>query len=358
LRAALQVWARTYPRDAAPHEHLAHYSNTGNLEKALQEFQEVVRLEPKPDDGDYANVILADTALDRFEEAKVVAGKAFAQKLDAPLIHEALLILAYSEGDREAAAKEMHWFTGKQEESPSLAWQAWNAYSLGQRRKAKELAGRAKEMYQRQNLASAAAKVVVDDAFRDAVLGNCEAARSAAETAALPYQNRDFRTPATLGLALCGQTVEAQRIADKISKQFPLDTLWNAVKRPAIQAAVELRRHHAAKAIELLQSAAPYERAYPYVMYLRGLAYLELGEGTKACIEFRKILDHKGAYWMFVSGGPYYPLSYLGLARAAAMSGDTAKSRKAYQDLFALWKDADPDLSPLVQARTEYAALP
>ena len=99
----------------------------------------VVRLEPRPDGGDYFNVISADTVLDRFEEAKVVARKAFAQKLDAPGIHEGLLLLAYSEGDREAAGKEVEWFTGKPEESRSVALQARNAYSLGQRLKAKEL---------------------------------------------------------------------------------------------------------------------------------------------------------------------------------------------------------------------------
>jgi tetratricopeptide (TPR) repeat protein len=136
----VQVYARTYPRDEGPHEYLgALYYDTGELEKALQEFQVVVRLEPRPDGGDYFNVISADTVLDRFEEAKVVARKAFAQKLDAPGIHEGLLLLAYSEGDREAAGKEVEWFTGKPEESRSVALQARNAYSLGQRLKAKEL---------------------------------------------------------------------------------------------------------------------------------------------------------------------------------------------------------------------------
>jgi eukaryotic-like serine/threonine-protein kinase len=133
--------------------------------------------------------------------------------------------------------------------------------------------------------------------------------------------------------------------------------LWKAVKRPTIQAIAELKRNNPAKAIELLQSAAPYERAYPYVMYLRGLAYLDARDGDKAGVEFRKILDHRGAYWIMVSAGAYYALSYLGLARAAAMSGDTAKAKKAYQDFLTLWKDADPDLAPLIQARKEYAAL-
>jgi Flp pilus assembly protein TadD len=353
-----QINARTYPRDSGAHNGLAGlYFQTGEFEKSLQEFQEAVRVANRPNGADYANVISADTLLERFEEARAVAGKAFAQKLDAPLIHENLLILAYSEGNRGAAAKEVQWFTGKPEEGRSLSRQAENAYDLGQRRAARELYRRAKELLGRQNLASAAARAQVLDAVYDAVLGNCEAIRASAETAALPYQNRDFRQPAILGLALCGQDAQVEKIAEDISKQFPLDTLWNAVKLPAIQAVVELRRNHAAKAIESLRSAAPYERAYPYVMYLRGLAYLQAHDGDRAGIEFRKILDHKGAYWTLTSVGPYYPLSYLGLARAAAMSGDTAKSKKAYQDFFGLWKDADSDLQPLVQARKECAAL-
>ena len=136
-----------------------------------------------------------------------------------------------------------------------------------------------------------------------------------------------------------------------------MDTLWNSVKAPSIQAAVELGRGEPAKAIELLQSAAPYERAYPYAVYLRVLAYLRARKGVEAGIEFRKILDHKGADWILQSDGPYYPLSYLGVARAKALSGDLAEARDAYKKFLTLWKDADPDLAPLIQARKEYAAL-
>jgi serine/threonine protein kinase/Flp pilus assembly protein TadD len=354
-----QLMARTYPRFSGTHNGLGILSfDTGEFEKALEQYQEAVRLEQRKSDVAFANVIDAYTVLSRFEEAKVLAVKAFAKKPDAPAIHERLLILAYTEGDREAAAKEVQWFNGKPEESRSLGLQARNAYSLGQRGRAKKLYGRARELLRRQNLTDRDVAFPVSDGISDAVLGNCEAIRAAAETAALPYQNREVRTPATLGLALCGQSTQAERIADKISKQFPEDTLWNAVKLPSIQAALELRRKHPAEAVELLQSAAPYERAYPYVMYLRGLAYLDAHEGAKAAVEFRKILDHKGAYWMRMSAGPYYPLSYLGLARAVAMAGDTAKARKAYQDFLTLWKNADPDLALLSQARKECAALP
>jgi serine/threonine protein kinase/Flp pilus assembly protein TadD len=353
-----QLFTRTYPRAANPHMKLGYfYLETGQWEKSVQEYQESLRLWHSASAVNYGNLISLYTSLDRFEDAKALARRGFVEKLDAQGIHEELLILAYTEGDQAAAAKELEWFAGKPGESASLSRQAQNAYALGQRRKAKELYRSAGTLSARWSLSGQTAQLLISDAVYDAVLGNCQAMRNASETAGLPYQNSDQAQPPILGLALCGETAQAQRFEDKISKQFPVDTVWNAVKQPAIQAALELRHDRAARSVELLQSAAPYERAYPYVTYLRGLAYLEVRDGSKASSEFQKILAHKGAYWIRMARGPYFPLSYLGLARAAAMSGDTAKSKKAYQDLFALWKDADPDLAPLIQARKEYAAL-
>jgi predicted Zn-dependent protease len=121
---------------------------------------------------------------------------------------------------------------------------------------------------------------------------------------------------------------------------------------PSIRAAIELNRNEPARAVELLRSASPYERAYPYAVYLRGLAYLRARQGTEAAAEFQKILDHKGANW-----GPFYPLSYVGLARASTLAGDNSRARKPYQDFLALWKDADPDIPILKQAKAEYAKL-
>ena len=121
---------------------------------------------------------------------------------------------------------------------------------------------------------------------------------------------------------------------------------------PVRRAAVELKRNQPAKAIELLQAAAPYERRYPEVVYIRALAYLRTGKAAEAAGEFQKIIDHKGANW-----GPRYPLAYLGLARAAAQAGDSSRARKAYQDFLTLWKDADPDIRILIDAKKEYTAI-
>jgi tetratricopeptide (TPR) repeat protein len=116
-----------------------------------------------------------------------------------------------------------------------------------------------------------------------AFLGDCRPARRAGHPA--------------LALAICGEAARAEELAGEVSKLHPLGTLWNAVERPMIRAAIALRREQAAEAIRLLQSAKPYERAFPEAVYLRGLAYLRLGKGPEAQAEFRKILDHKGANW-------------------------------------------------------------
>jgi eukaryotic-like serine/threonine-protein kinase len=160
---------------------------------------------------------------------------------------------------------------------------------------------------------------------------------------------------------VCGDTTGAQKLAADMSKRFPNGITWNAVQLPEIRAAIELQRGQPAKAVELLASASPYERAYPEAVYLRGLAYLRLHKGPEAAAEFQKILDHMGASWAstwrFPNWGLYYSISYVGLARASALAGDTAKARKAFKDFFELWKDADQNLPILIEAKKDHAAL-
>jgi hypothetical protein len=159
---------------------------------------------------------------------------------------------------------------------------------------------------------------------------------------------------------MCGDTAQVEKLVAETSKLLPNGTVWNGVQLPEVRAAIQLPRDPA-KAVELLASASPYERAYPEVPYLRGSAYLKLHKGAEAAAEFQKIVDHKGASWgatwLYPNWGLYYSISYLGLARGSALSGDTAKARKAFQDFFALWKEADADLPLLADAQKDYAKL-
>jgi hypothetical protein len=137
--------------------------------------------------------------------------------------------------------------------------------------------------------------------------------------------------------------------------------IWNAVQLPEVRAAIALHRGEPAASVEMLTTAAPYERAYLEAVYLRGLAYLRLHRGPDAVAEFQKIVDHKGASWASRWREPwwaqFYSLSHLGMARAFALSADKAKARKAFEDFFEWWRDADPDIPILQQAKAEYAQM-
>jgi eukaryotic-like serine/threonine-protein kinase len=156
-------------------------------------------------------------------------------------------------------------------------------------------------------------------------------------------------------LARAGDSAQALRLADDLAKRFPEDTIVQTQYLPMIRGSAALQSGNAAKAVEVLAAAAPYElgAGTGYPAYFRGETYLKLGQGSAAAVEFQKIVDHPGA----VSNDPVGALAHLGLARAYALSGDTTKARTAYQDFFGLWKDADPDIPILKEAKAEYAKL-
>jgi tetratricopeptide (TPR) repeat protein len=285
--------------------------------------------------------------LDRLDEAKKVAERVRMLGIDGARIHQRFLEMAYIEGDQAAIDRETQWYAGKPEEYLSFGLQAAHRNVLGQRRESSKLYKRASENALRRGFLDVAAGFEEADARADALAGNCRMARQLGRPA--------------LALAMCGDAAQAEKLAGETSKRFPNGTLWNAVQLPEIRAAIELQLGQPARAVELLASASPYDRAYPEAVYLRGLAYLRLRKGVEAAAEFQKILDHKGASWgstwRYPNWGLYYSISYLGLARASEIAGDTPKARIAFQDFFALWNDADDDIPIFQQAKAEYAKL-
>ncbi|MGA2050307.1 MAG: winged helix-turn-helix domain-containing protein [Terracidiphilus sp.] len=344
---AYRVGIQIYPRFWGFHNDLStEFIDLGQFEEGLKEGLEATGLEASVEPP-YRRQLDAYICLNRLTEAKQLAEKLRAQGLGGARIHKRFLEIAYVEGDGAAATREIQWFAGKPAEYLSFGLQAANRNALGQRRESSKLYRRAAATALRQGLRNAAAEFEEADARADALSGDCQTVRRLGRPA-----------PA---LAMCGDAAQAEKLAGENSKLFPNGTLWNAVELPAIRAAIALKRNQPAKAVELLASASPYERAYPDAVYLRGLAYLDLHEGYKAAAEFEKIVDHKGANWGSAWQHPYwgqfYSLSCLGQARAAALAGDPARARKAYQAFLSLWKNADPDISILKQARAEYAKL-
>jgi serine/threonine protein kinase/Tfp pilus assembly protein PilF len=344
---AYRLGIQNYPRFWGFHNNLsADYMDLGQFEEGLKEGQEAAALLANVE-LPYRRQLDAFMCLDRLVEAKQLAEKLRAQGLGGARIHQRFLEIAYVEGDDAAAAREIQWFAGKPEEYLSFGLQAANQNALGQRRASSKLYRRAAEKALRHGIRNAAAEFEEADARADALSGNCQSVRQLGRPA--------------LALAMCGDAAQAEKLAGETSKLFPNGTIWNAVQLPTIRAAIELQRGQPAKAVELAASASPYERAYPEVVYMRGLAYLRLRKGVEAAAEFQKILDHKGASWgstwIHPNWAQYYSLSYLGLARSATLAGDPAKASKAFQDFFAIWKDADPGIPILIEAKKDYAAL-
>jgi tetratricopeptide (TPR) repeat protein len=344
---AYRLGIQNYPRFWGFHNDLSvEYIDLGQFEDGLKEGQEATGLQANIEPP-YRRQLDAYMCLDRLTEAKQLAEKLRAQGLGGARIHQRFLEIAYVEGDDAAAAREIQWFAGKPAEYLSFGLQAANQNALGRRRESSKLYQRAAETALRHGLRNTAAEFEEADARADALSGNCQTVRRLGRPA--------------LALALCGDAAQAEKLASETSKLFPNGTIWNAVKLPEIRAAIELQRGQPAKAVELLARASPYERAYPEAVYLRGLAYLRLRKGEEAAAEFRKILDHKGASWgstwLYPNWGIYYSISDLGLARGSEITSDVVSARQAFQDFLTLWKEADPDIPLLKQAKAEYAKL-
>jgi len=231
----------------------------------------------------------------------------------------------------------------------------------GQYAKARELTRRASDSAQRADEKETAAGYQAEDAVREALVGNMGLAKQQAQAALALSTGRDVESVSAIALGFAGDSTQATRLAEDLSKRFPEDTIVQLEYLPMIHAATALQAGSATKAIEALAPAAPYELGVTaqtlnfalYPVYLRGEAYLAGHQGGAAAAEFRKILEHPGV----VLNEPIGALAHLGLARAYVLSGDTTKAKSAYQDFFALSKDADPDIPILKEAKAEYAKL-
>jgi DNA-binding winged helix-turn-helix (wHTH) protein/tetratricopeptide (TPR) repeat protein len=336
-----------YPRNWSFHNQISlTYNDMGQFEDGLKEGLEANRLQPDVE-APYRRILDDYICLNRVAEAHRAAAKAGAQGIDGVRIHQRFLELAYVEDDKAAVAKETQWFAGKPEEYLSFGLQAANLNVHGLRRESHELYQRAADSARRLGFRYVGDEYDEADARADALSGSCETVRRLGRPA--------------LALAMCGETARAEKLAAETSKLFPNGTIWNAVQLPEIQAVIALHRNELAKSVELLASASPYERAYPDVTYVRGVAFLRMHKGAEAATEFQKIVDHKGANWaatwLHPNWGQYYSLSYLGMARGFAQAGENAKAQKAFEEFFALWKDANPDIAILTLAKAEYARL-
>jgi len=351
-----QLWKQTYPRDWTPWLNLAaRYNRIGMYDKAIAEVQEAIRLNPNHA-FNYQILAWAYLGLNRFDEAKAICEQQISKGSDDLGVHAFLYYIAVIQGDATSMERQVEWAKGKENNDHLLGAQAGVAAFFGKLQRARELNQQSAEWSQRRNFKEAAATTVGIEAVTEAALGNSRLARERAASAlALAPRGIFAQTLAGYALAISGQADQALALADELGKRFPQNTMLNAVTVPLIRASVELERGNATAAIELLQSAKPYQYGEGLQsLYFRGQAHLCAGAGREAAAEFQKVLERRGATWFWPV---VYPLAQLGLARAHALAGDLPQSRKAYQDFFALWKDADPDIPILQEAKAEYAKL-
>ncbi len=346
-----ELWKRTYPRDQTPFNNLSYlYGSLGQFDKAIENGREALRLNPNYAAA-YGNVAYAFLYLNRLEEAKAIAEEALARKLDNPGIRFPLYSVAFIRGDAAAMQQQVDALKGKPGEHSALDWQAQAAGFGGQLRKAREFRSQAANSAQARGLKEPAAASVMGGGRAEGLFGNCPQAKDAvAKALALSRATDTLRAGAKV-LASCGDARQAQTLIEEAAKRNPKDSRIPA-DRQRVQALSELHRGNYAQALELLRPTI-HDAIYYEVPYFRGQAYLGQKSGAEAAAEFRRILDRRGFGPMAV----YYPLAQLGLARAAALQGDTTRARQAYQDFFALWKDADPDIPVLQAARQEYEKL-
>jgi serine/threonine protein kinase/Tfp pilus assembly protein PilF len=351
----LEVWQRTFPRDWTPFNLLANrYTQVGPFEKAITNGQDAVRLNPKAA-GSYVNLAIGYMGLNRFDEARNFLQQALAQKLETTNLHARLYQIAFLKSDAAGMKEQLDWAAGKTDEYLAQNWQAQAAAFSGQLENANHFADRAVDLAQgKSDLKEAAAQMLLQKANRNATLGNCAAISEMVRNGLALSREQAYLIEAGAALAACNQAGAAQPLIDELAKNFPQDTLVNTVWLPAMKAQLELNRGNAPAAIDLLDGSRRYEVYGDFwPQYVRGMAYLKMKNAAQATAEFQTIVSHRGWYPL----SPLYPLAYVGLARAAALNNDAPTARKAYQDFFALWKDADASIPILVEAHKEYDKL-
>jgi len=346
-----ELWEQSYPRDFTPHRILGfEYAVLGKHERSAEEFRKAQELDP----GQalpYTGLMVNDMDMNRFTEAKAVFEEAKSHHVQAGETEHERYRLAFLEGDQETMEKLVATMSNEPGfEMVALAEQSRTAAYFGRLKAARELAGQMKEQALREKDTATAANVESDAAFREVLFGNAAEARiHVAEAVKLGGE------PPT-ALVLASDVAQAGKLVDIIEGQFPQDSSVYKVRVPQLRGAVELKRGNPARALELLGPLATYDAGWfdLYMFaYVRGEAYLMAHRGQEGAAEFQKIMEHRG----IVVNEPYGAVARLELGRAYTLQGNTSKARGAYEDFLALWKDADPDIPILKQAKIEYAKL-
>jgi eukaryotic-like serine/threonine-protein kinase len=361
-RRSYDLFAQTYPRDEDAQVSLwLIYTAFGDYEKAYIAAEQAFKINPASSNN-YVSLVYALQWLDRLDQAKMTAQEAHNKNLESPWMPLLLYVTDFLGHDVAGVDQQATAAMGRPGvEDQMLFLESETAAYSGEYGKARELTRRAADSARRAQEKETASEYWGHNSLREALVGNSTSAKEDAHSAIEEVNGKHGEGFSALALALAGDSANASRLADDLGKRFPQDTIIQFEYLPMIRAALALSSGNARGALDALTVSAPYELGQTnddftfalYPVYLRGDAYLAARQGAAAVSEFQKILDHSGV----VGNQPIGALAHLGLGRAYALSGDSTKARTAYQDFLALWKNADPDIPVLKQAKAEYAKL-
>ena len=363
------LWMQAYPRAWMPHALLSGgvYPQLGKYEKSVEEAKIAIGVDPDFSIG-YSLLAASYVALERTGEAEMILQRATERKLDIPDFHVQRYVIAFLKDDKTGMERE----AAQPREKPGVDdWmsnaEGFVAVYSGHLEEARRMSQRAEDLARKGDRRETEALYETDAAAREALLGNVSAARQRARDALALSTSRDVEYEAAFALALSSESSRSQTLTDDLSGRFPEDTIVRFTYLPTLRALLALNRRQPANALELLQTAIPYEGGVSieggseyllgegtlYPVYVRGVAYLAARRGREAAAEFQKILDHRG----IVLSDPIGALAQMQLGRAYALAGENDKAHTAYRDFLTLWKDADPDIPILKEAQREYASL-
>jgi tetratricopeptide (TPR) repeat protein len=357
IEKELQAWdlmEQSYPRmEPAYIDSAVLLWQIGRFQKAIDSYLTAIRLSPETVNS-YVQGAENYRALGRFDEAKALLHQAVDRKIGGTSLHYQLAISALLDGDKATFDRELESSKASPEgQLRALFLQVHIAQASGQMSLARKLATQCVDDAKRMDIPIAAASTLLDEGYWESEIGNPTKAVDAVNSALQFAQSWDVKLDAAQILAKVGDEKKAQDLMAQVLKERPDDSFVQAIELPVFHFTLDMRHKNPSAAIQDLSAATPYEAGRPYVYYCRGQAYLAANRPADAATEFKKLLARRD----LKEERFRYALAQLGLARAYAASGDGGSARTAYQDFFALWKDADPEIPVLVEARAEYAKL-
>ncbi len=354
-----EMWEQNYPEKPGIPNHLAPiYAEFGQYDKAVDVFRKAMRLDPTRANA-YADYAVSLIALGRFDEAGAVLAEADKRKFQTAALSQANYWRAFARGDQAEMQRVLERAADVSEaQSQLLLEQAKTEAYYGRFQKARDFSRAAAAAMVNEGDKESAASCLAEASIREAEAGFVSQAHSYLAQAEKMTEGKEVQVLAALVRVQIGELKQAQKLSDELDIKYPQDTFVQKYWLPVIRAALDLHQGKGPKAIDDLEPAKAFELGMPssltlYPIYVRGQAYLAIGDASKAAGEFQKFIDHPG----IVLNSPLGPVARLGRARAYARGGDSARARDAYRDFLDLWKDADSDVPILKEAKAEYGKL-